>query len=74
MDGGLLQPNLATDAIHMPHMNMNMMNVNVGMQPIPLQHINETELSARTKAANRMRKFRHDKKGDKEWSQKEAER
>ena len=72
MDGGLLQTNLATDAIHMPQMNMNMVNVNVGMQPtIPL---NETELSARTKAANRMRKFRHDKKGDKEWSQKEAER
>ena len=68
MDVGLLSTNLTADAIHMP-----VGNVGVSMQQLQPHH-NEAEMNARTKAANRMRKFRMEKRGDKDWLQKEAER
>jgi hypothetical protein len=71
MDATLLSTNLTADNIHMPVGNVNV-NVNVGMPQIPMH--NEAEMNARSKAANRMRKFRMEKRGDKEWLLKEAER
>jgi hypothetical protein len=71
MDANLLSTNLTADTIHMPVGNVSV-NVNVGM-PQQIMH-NEAEMNARTKAANRMRKFRMEKRGDKEWLLKEAER